>query len=342
MNEDETTKRWHYLVIAIVAGILSILLTVLDLQPNIGQIIIVTIGAFIFLTSIFIFLVPSTSSSLIHRLKTQPRFVFILFGLVLLFPLLNWFYSSDLIGALSSYLLWYLLPTALMGLPLILHHPRIKRFDFIFHIVGVLVFATGFDMRFTSMAINGFDGLQYEFNALWVSALILLLLAIQTQNFDNKFNWQITRNKLAISFLGLAILLLIVVPLGFLTGFLTWNPTIEGPEVIIVSFIGIWLTIALPEEIVVRGVVQHQLTERILSEESKYRRHWKWVVLVLASVLFGSSHWNNTSPEFVWVYVSLATVAGIVYGICWWFGGLFSAMLIHTLVDWIWAIFFKL
>jgi membrane protease YdiL (CAAX protease family) len=197
-------------------------------------------------------------------------------------------------------------------------------------------------MRYTSVAINGLAELKYEFNALWVSALILLLLAIQTQDFDSKFNWRITRHKLAVSLLGLSILLLIVVPFGYMTGFLGWNPTSEGPEVIIVSFIGIWLTIALPEEIIARGVVQHQLTERIFSEEHKYRKYWKWVVLVIASIVFGSSHWNNTTPEFMWVYVILATIAGIVYGICWWFGGLFSAMFVHTLVDWIWALFFKL
>ena len=341
MNEGGSIKHWHYIAIAIITGILSILLTVLDLPPSIGQIVIVTIGTFIFLTSIFICLIPSTSSSLIHRLKTQTRVTVIIFGLVLLFPLFNWFYSSDILGALSAYLLWYILPTALMALPLVLQHQKIKRFDFIFHIIGVLVFATGFDMRFTYAAINGFDGLQYEFNALWISSLILLLMAIQTQDFDSKFNWQMSRRKLVISFLGLSILMIILVPLGFMTGFLGWNPTFPGPEVIIVSFLGIWLTIALPEEIIARGVVQHQLTERMLSKENKYLKYWKWVALVMVSFLFGLSHWNNTSPEFVWVYVTLATAAGIVYGMCWWYGGLFSAMLIHTLVDWIWALFFS-
>jgi len=342
MNEDEQTKRWLYLVIAIVAGILSILLTVLDAQPSIGQTAIMAIGAFIFLNSIFFLLIPSTCSSFIYHLKKQTRNAVLLLLLILLFPLLNWIYSPDVVSAVTSYLLWYLLPVAIMGLPLIIKSERIKKLDFIFHIIGVLVFATGFDMRFTSVTINGLPELQYEFNAIWVSALILVLLAIQTKDFESKFNWQATSHKIAVSLLGLSILLLVVLPLGYLTGFLGWNPTTEGPEVIIVSFIGIWLTIALPEEIVARGVVQHQLTERIFSGEHKYRKYWKWVTLVIASIVFGSSHWNNTSQEFMWVYVGLASIAGIVYGICWWFGGLFSAMFVHTLVDWIWALFFKL
>ncbi|MFX1264852.1 MAG: CPBP family intramembrane glutamic endopeptidase [Promethearchaeota archaeon] len=341
MNEDETIRRWHYVAIFIVAGILSILLAVLESQPSIGQSVLMVIGAFIFLTLIFTILIPSTSSPFIYRLKAQPRVSVLLLGIVMFFPLSNWYFSADMLSALVSYLTWYVLPTALMGLPLVLQHHRMKRFDFVFHITGVLVFATGFDMRYTSVAINGLAEMRYEFNALWISSLILLLLSIQIHDFDGKFNWQITRHKLAVSFLGLSILLLVLVPLGVVTGFLGWNPTFEGPEVVIISFIGIWLTIALPEEIVARGVVQHQLTECVFSEENRYRKYWKWVALVIASILFGSSHWNNTSQEFMWVYVSLATVAGIVYGICWWFGGLFSAMFIHTLVDWIWAMFFR-
>ena len=229
-----------------------------------------------------------------------------------------------------------------MGVPLVLKHPKIKKLDFVFHISAVLVFAVGFDSRFTYATVNGFDEMRYQFNALWVSALILLILVLQLDDFVSKFNWRITTRKLAISFLGLSIIMLILLPPGLMTGFLSWNPLLDAPEVILVGFIGIWLTIALPEEIIARGVVQHQLTERIFPIDSKFRKYWKWIVLIFASVLFGASHWNNTSEEFALVYIILASIAGIVYGICWWFGGLFAAMLIHTLVDWIWGIFLKI
>jgi membrane protease YdiL (CAAX protease family) len=340
LSEAEPIRLWHYGVVVISAGLLSFLLTIIESQPNIGQSILIAIDSFVFRFLIFILFIPSINSSFINRLKTNPQLTVFPLGIVTLFPLLNWFYSSDIFSAIVAFSLWYALPTAVMGVPLISKHQKLKQFDFVFHIVGVLVFWVGFDMRFTYAAVNGFAELRYEFSVLWISTLIILLLAIQLNDFDNKFNWRITGHKLVITVIGLSILLVTLVPLVLMTGFLSWNPIFDQPEVIFISFIGIWLTIALPEEIVHRGVIQHQLAEHIVSEENKYHKYWKWVVLVIVSILFGLSHWNNTSEEFVWTYIILATGAGIVYGICWWFGGLFSAMLIHTLVDWIWSILF--
>lgn len=342
MEEHPPINKSHYLVVGGIAGFLSILLSIIESQPSIGQTVIITIGAFLFLSLIFFLLVPTINADFVQRLKTQPRLVTILVTMVLLFPLLNWIYSIELVDAIFSYLIWYLFPTALMVIPLVITHPKIKRLDFVFHITAVLVFAVGFDTRYTYATVSGFDGMRYQFNALWVSTLILFILALQLDEFAGKFNWNITWRKLAITFAGLSLILCILIPPGLMTGFLSWNPVVESPEVILVSFIGIWLTIALPEELIARGVIQHQMTERVFSKESKFRKYWKWIVLFVVSILFGASHYNNTSEEFAWVYIILASIAGIIYGICWWFGGLFPAMLLHTLVDWIWAIFLKM
>jgi len=181
---------------------------------------------------------------------------------------------------------------------------------------------------------------QYEINALWVSSLILLLSSIQFQNYEEKFNWKITKNKLLLPMtLGL-ILAIIIIPIGMLTKFLSWSPEWPGFLMFFFSFIGIWLTIALPEEVIARGVIQHQLTEKVVKKDNNFFKFWKWFVLILASSIFGLSHWNNTTSEFAWVYILLATIAGIFYGYCWWKGGLFSVMLIHTIVDWIWGLLF--
>jgi membrane protease YdiL (CAAX protease family) len=213
----------------------------------------------------------------------------------------------------------------------------VKRFDFVFRVTAVLIYFAGFDLRYFA-SINGFDGGSYEFVALWISALILVFMAVQDDNFIDRFNWQVTRNKLRISSNLLTILTVILLPIGFLTGFFVWNPQIDI-ENILVGFIGIWLTIALPEEVVFRGVAQHQLTERA---PFKDKQHWKFIVLIIVSIIFGLTHWNNTYAQFIWVYILLASIAGIIYGISWWRGGLFSTMLVHTLVDWIWALLFKL
>ncbi|MHA1156833.1 MAG: CPBP family glutamic-type intramembrane protease [Candidatus Heimdallarchaeota archaeon] len=57
--------------------------------------------------------------------------------------------------------------------------------------------------------------------------------------------------------------------------------------------------------------------------------------------VFGLTHWNNTSPEFIIYYILFATIAGIAYGYTWRKTGLFGAALLHTTVDWIWAFYFK-
>ena len=337
MNEEISVKKWYYFVIILVAGLLSLLMMLIDTQPSIGQIVLYMTCSFIFLLTIFLVLVPKVNTAFLHYLREKSKIAILLISIVVLLPLLNWIFSTDIYGAIASFSLWFLIPTVLMGIPHVIQNEKVKRFDFVFHVVAVLIFFAGFDLRYFA-AINGFDGGAYEFNALWISTLILLFMAVQNDNFIDKFNWQVTRNKLRISSNLLTILSVILVPIGFLTGFFVWNPILDI-EFILVGFIGIWLTIALPEEVVFRAVMQHQLTERASFKENK---HWKFIVLVVVSIIFGLTHWNNTTGQFIWVYIFLATIAGIIYGICWWRGGLFSAMLVHTLIDWVWSILFKL
>jgi len=337
MDEEIPVKTWYYAAIVLVAGILPILLMLIDPQPSIGQMVLFMTCSFIFLLTIFLILVPKVNIAFLHYLKEKSKIAILLICIVVLLPLLNWIYSADISTAATSFSLWFLIPTILIGLPYFIQNEKVKRFDFIFHISAVLIFFVGFDLRYYAM-INGFDGGSYEFIALWISTLILLFIAIQNDNFSDKFNWQVTRNKLRMSSNLLTILTIILLPIGFLTGFFVWNPQLDI-EYILVGFIGIWLTIALPEEVVFRGVVQHKLTEWA---PLKNKQHWKLIVLVIVSIIFGLTHWNNTYAQFIWVYILLATIAGIIYGISWWRGGLFSAMLVHTLIDWVWSLLFKL
>lgn len=327
--------------IVLISLILTLTVVLVEPQETTVQSVLFAILMFILASVIFFLLVPLTNVKIIELLNSKKWFYCGVVSLVLFLPLLSWIFSQDVVSALYSYLLWYILPTALMILPIIIKHHHINRIDFIFHISAVVIFAIGFDNRCTYDVINGFDGMKYEFNALWMSALILLLFSIQLKEFTEKFNWKITLKKLFIPFIGLLILCLIAIPIGLITDFLVWSPEWPGFGMFIVSFIGIWLTIALPEETIARGIIQHQLTEKIVKKKSKIYPYWRWVAVVLASIAFAVTHWNNTSSEFVWVYILLAAIAGVIYGVCWIFGGLFSAMLLHTLVDWIWALLLK-
>ncbi len=344
MISKKTTIILELILIPVVTGLLSLVVGLMIPQKDIfdhiliEQTVLFCSLIFVLATIIVLLLIPPINEIIIDYFKNHLHFYPILVLYLLLLPILNWIYSGDIISAFTSFLLWYMLPTVLFIIPAYL--PK-TRFNFIFQIVSVLLFAIGFDSRYTNSVVSGFVSEQYTFNALWISSLILLLYSVQMKDFTKKVNWKPSMRKLLYPSVLSAGIVIISVPIGLATGFLTWSPNWPGSLMFILSFIGIWLTIALPEELIARAVIQHQLTESVIDKEKNFYKYWKWIVLVVVSILFGASHWNNTSPEFIWVYILLASIAGIAYGYSWWKGGLFSAMLLHTIVDWIWALLFK-
>jgi membrane protease YdiL (CAAX protease family) len=147
---------------------------------------------------------------------------------------------------------------------------------------------------------------------------------------------------------------LLAIPLGIALGFihphsttpLTHGPIFQTPwleDVVqglgpalnfFIVFIGIYLTVASPEELLFRGVLQNLLVRTI-------RRGPHGVYgLLIASVVFGASHLHHP-PVPNWRYAILATLAGIFYGnvyrtrqrLC-------ASALTHALVDTIWHFWF--
>src|SRR5438093_453466 len=75
----------------------------------------------------------------------------------------------------------------------------------------------------------------------------------------------------------------------------------------------IFLTIALPEELFFRCVLQGGL-------EKRWGRPLP--ALIVASLAFGLMHWNNVdSLKFRIEYCTLATIGGAIYGIAYRYGG---------------------
>ena len=139
---------------------------------------------------------------------------------------------------------------------------------------------------------------------------------------------------ITVTLLALVIIMAVLIPPGLLTGFLTFGlPEKYNASKLAIHFIGIFLTIALPEELFFRGILLRGL-EKVSSK--------KWMPMVVSSVAFGLMHWNNISGLSMQItYVALATVAGAGYGWAYKKSGnnLFAAILTHTLVDWIWKLF---
>ncbi|HUK88961.1 MAG TPA: type II CAAX endopeptidase family protein [Blastocatellia bacterium] len=92
-----------------------------------------------------------------------------------------------------------------------------------------------------------------------------------------------------------------------------------------------WAFVALPEELLFRGLIQNGLMNALGRPV---------LGLVIASMIFGAAHLDN--PPKIWRYALLASLAGLAYG--WAYMKTRSSMassIVHTLVDWVWGVFFR-
>jgi uncharacterized protein len=123
----------------------------------------------------------------------------------------------------------------------------------------------------------------------------------------------------------------IVIALGLALGFLHPHRNLPGIGSALLRWVAIFFFTAVPEELFFRAWVQNLLERRI----------GRRAALVIASVLFGLSHFNKRSAHFNWRYVLLATIAGIFYGRAWCEHRRVPASTItHASVDWIWGLWF--
>jgi uncharacterized protein len=122
-----------------------------------------------------------------------------------------------------------------------------------------------------------------------------------------------------------------VIVLGLALGFIHPHRNLPGIGSALLRWIAIFFFTAVPEELFFRAWVQNLLERRV----------GRRAALVIASVLFGLSHFNKRSMHFNWRYVLLATIAGIFYGRAWRENRRVSASTItHASVDWIWGLWF--
>jgi hypothetical protein len=123
----------------------------------------------------------------------------------------------------------------------------------------------------------------------------------------------------------------IVLGLGMALGFIHFHANSPGVGRALLRWVGIFFLTAVPEELYFRAWVQNLLERRV----------GRRAALVIASVLFGLSHFNKRSAHFNWRYVLLATIGGIFYGRAWRERRRVPASTItHASVDWIWGLWF--
>src|SRR5580658_3402950 len=149
--------------------------------------------------------------------------------------------------------------------------------------------------------------------------------------FDFHFHWSDWKTGLR----ELVFFTPFVLVLGLALGFIHPHRNLPGIGVALLRWVGIFVFTAAPEELFFRAWMQNLLE----------RRMGRRAAVVVASVLFGLSHFNKrrsaTMPHFNWPYVLLATIAGIFYGRAWREQRRVPASTItHASVDWLWGLWF--
>jgi uncharacterized protein len=127
----------------------------------------------------------------------------------------------------------------------------------------------------------------------------------------------------------------VVLALGLALGFIHAHGNVPGAGKGVLTWMGIFVFVAVPEELFFRAWVQNLLEVRV----------GRSAALIAASLLFGLSHFNKRlapgTGHFNWRYVLLAAIAGIFYGRAWRDQRRVPASAItHTFVDWIWTWWF--
>lgn len=198
-----------------------------------------------------------------------------------------------------------------------------------------LIILIPFDYRLTSAQWFGVEGFPYLWWSIVVSLLCLLIWRSCRRLPGLVMSLKMDREDLAGWGLSLAGALLVLLPLGLWSGFIAWGP--DGDWSIgrlLGGFIGLFLFVAMPEELLFRGVLMmglYQLTGSLPR------------AVILSSLAFGLFHWNRMEMlEGQLLYCALATIAGLFYALAWWRGrrNLLAAMLTHASVDWVWLLFF--
>jgi hypothetical protein len=173
-------------------------------------------------------------------------------------------------------------------------------------------------------------GAAYTLNVVLAVDLALLLFVAFRRLDGVGYRLRIERSDLSAYLVNLAICLAFVVPLGLATGFVRFNPE-AGAGRFAFSFLAIFLTIAVPEELLFRGLIQNFL-QKTWSHSGR--------ALVVTSIVFGLAHLNN-GPQPDWRYVLLATIAGVFYGRAYLQSRrLMAPALVHASIDAIWRGFF--
>ncbi len=161
--------------------------------------------------------------------------------------------------------------------------------------------------------------------------LLLLIFFVLRPLSSVGFNFALNRRDLQRALKAFAVFAVVGIPVGFIIGFLKWDPPHTlAVDKLVIQIVGTYLLIALPEELLFRGVIQNLLEKRFAKE--------KYAALIIAAITFGAAHLNS-APAPNYPYMLMASGAGVAYGWVWMRTRKVTASaLTHTLVGIVWGL----
>ena len=148
------------------------------------------------------------------------------------------------------------------------------------------------------------------------------------------YRFEFDRNQISGALVSFSIFAAIAIPLGFAIGFIRYSFDLSKLALAPAAFLGIYLLVAIPEEVLFRGLIQNWL-ERVSGRPV--------FSLMLASIVFGAAHLNNGPVVPNYSYFLMASIAGVFYGLVWQrTGSIAAAAVTHALVDTAWSAAFPL
>jgi hypothetical protein len=148
------------------------------------------------------------------------------------------------------------------------------------------------------------------------------------------FTFRLTKRDVAQALLAFAWFFPLALAFVSATGFVPFDPHVPHPALIVPTVLGVTFMVALPEEVLFRGLLQNLLQRCARSARGRL------AALLVTSVVFGFTHLNN-HPRFDWRYVTIASVAGVAYGTVYNRTRKVSASAItHAFIDIVWRLCF--
>jgi membrane protease YdiL (CAAX protease family) len=147
------------------------------------------------------------------------------------------------------------------------------------------------------------------------------------------YQFEFDRKKVSLALLSFLLFAVIAIPLGLAIHFIQYTFELWQLAFAPLAFLGIFLSIGIPEEFLFRGLIQNWF-ERVTDRRN--------LSLLLASIVFGAAHLNNGLPIPNYKYFLMASIAGIFYGLVWQrTGNIAASAITHALVDTAWNVFFR-